>query len=744
MAISVNWPTGEIYVPKSDLTLVQLNPIEIRELNINWFRLELKALEDDLEGIGFPKTHTHNTEVQLGGLTYARVVEILHPYTITFEDGPYAINLVGANSNIGDVINFNQVSVRSSNSGGLISNSAIEYSSFNGGVTVDVVNGKSGTVFPSGTPQQPVNNIPDAKLIATYRGFNKLYIIGDIILDDETNLTDMIIEGQNANLTAITVNPIAIVINCEFREAVITGTLDGGCIIRDSIIYDLRYVNGVIFNSMLNPGTIHLDGGAAGHFISCYSGVPGLSTPTIDLGESGQALAMRNYAGGIKLINKAGSDSVSVDMASGQVILDSTITNGDIVVRGVGQLFNYSNGATVYSDGLISKKTVSSAILDTNITTYDSVGSVGAMLANTAYNGTVFIKIGSGYSGTTYPIGTKNQPVNNLEDAATLMNKYSANTLRLESDVTFNSTTSEIKDATVLGYKDYSHVITMTSSANIDDLTFINCSLTGTMTYEAEYYGCQFENYNGIAGYVEKCVLKGSNSMLENNTDITRFVKCISYDSINFPELYIGSKPVDFLSYLGLIKITNKSTANDITLNGILSYFYIDSTCTAGSITLSGRGRFIDMSGVGCTINTDYVYNTDMQTDKIWEAVASAYTDSSTMGGKLNTASSGGVDYDALADAVWNEDLSGHTIIGSAGASLNNLESMTIRILGLNQENFRFFGHVYDDNGNLTSANIRIYPTSNDVENNTNHTDAYRVLASYTDGKLSDYQVLKI
>jgi len=159
MAITIDWLTKVINVPKSDLTLIQASPTEIRELNINEFRLELKAIEATYYGMPNLKTHDHNTEVSLGGIVYARVVEILAPYTITFEDGQYAVNLVGANSNIGDRINVNQVSVRSANSAGLISNAAIEFSSFNGGVHVDEANitgnAKTGTTFPAGTLQQP-------------------------------------------------------------------------------------------------------------------------------------------------------------------------------------------------------------------------------------------------------------------------------------------------------------------------------------------------------------------------------------------------------------------------------------------------------------------------------------------------------------------------------------------------------------------------------------------------------------
>ncbi|OHB09042.1 MAG: hypothetical protein A3G46_01645 [Candidatus Zambryskibacteria bacterium RIFCSPLOWO2_12_FULL_39_16] len=117
MAISINWATKIINIPQNYLTDLGGG---IFELNVNTFRLDLRDIEDNEDGIPFQYTHTHNTEVTLGGLTLSRVVEIIAPYTITFEDGQYAVNLVGANNNIADRTNVNQVSVRSSNSAGMV------------------------------------------------------------------------------------------------------------------------------------------------------------------------------------------------------------------------------------------------------------------------------------------------------------------------------------------------------------------------------------------------------------------------------------------------------------------------------------------------------------------------------------------------------------------------------------------------------------------------------------------------
>lgn len=54
----------------------------------------------------------------------------------------------------------------------------------------------------------------------------------------------------------------------------------------------------------------------------------------------------------------------------------------------------------------------------------------------------------------------------------------------------------------------------------------------------------------------------------------------------------------------------------------------------------------------GSTVDTS-ILTVDAITASIWQAVSSQYTEPGSMGAKLNTASSGGVDLSALAQAVW-------------------------------------------------------------------------------------------
>lgn len=117
--ITIDWGTRIITVPQSFLTLIGG---VLYELDVNAFRLALKDLEDGEEGMAYPDTHQHNTEFVLSGVTYARSVEIINGYTVTFEDlGPhYTVRAVGANHNIADVLNFNSVNLIIGNSAGLV------------------------------------------------------------------------------------------------------------------------------------------------------------------------------------------------------------------------------------------------------------------------------------------------------------------------------------------------------------------------------------------------------------------------------------------------------------------------------------------------------------------------------------------------------------------------------------------------------------------------------------------------
>lgn len=120
MAISVNWITGEITVPKADMPVIQVSP-EIRSFDTAQFWLDLKDLEASADGMPWPDTQLNFPSYVISGFTYVQAFQIIAPYFVTFEDGQYGVALQNTNNNILDVATQNQVRIASQNSAGNIS-----------------------------------------------------------------------------------------------------------------------------------------------------------------------------------------------------------------------------------------------------------------------------------------------------------------------------------------------------------------------------------------------------------------------------------------------------------------------------------------------------------------------------------------------------------------------------------------------------------------------------------------------
>ena len=178
MALSVTWGTKIINVLQADLTPVTGT---LYELDTDQFRKDLKNLEDGEAGMPFPDTHTHNTEVTVAGVTYARFIEIINGYSITFEDAQYSVRLAGSNNNFFDVengiLNQNQVQIIPGNAAGLIT----------------VVSG-------SGVTSQDKIDIADAvwdhadgdfmvKIIKNKKSLEKTGAVWELIIYDDDNTT---------------------------------------------------------------------------------------------------------------------------------------------------------------------------------------------------------------------------------------------------------------------------------------------------------------------------------------------------------------------------------------------------------------------------------------------------------------------------------------------------------------------------------------------------------------------------
>lgn len=119
MSYTVNWITGEITIPASDLTLVSGTRYQ---LAMSTFLAECRRLEWVFSGgLWAPHIVDHtDTKFDFSGANYAPFDEVLSPYFVTFSAPATRVDLIGSNNNIVDVVTSNGISIVPSNSAGLI------------------------------------------------------------------------------------------------------------------------------------------------------------------------------------------------------------------------------------------------------------------------------------------------------------------------------------------------------------------------------------------------------------------------------------------------------------------------------------------------------------------------------------------------------------------------------------------------------------------------------------------------
>lgn len=303
-----------------------------------------------------------------------------------------AVDDLGAESDAAMPTAFTHLIRTSSSSATLQESAAIQYSSYGGGVTVDIGSSYSGTSFPVGTPQQPVNNMIDALSIAQAKGLSAFFILGDITLDDSLNFEQYSFYGESIDKTTFTIEANADVEKCEFYEGTVQGILDGQTKLKNCLINDINYISGYIELCVLG-GTVTLGGASDAYFLDCWAGTKKDNPPVVDMGGSGQTLVLQNFNGAIKIINKTGvNDECNISLNAGMVVLDSTVTAGSVNIMGTGALFDYSNGAIVDTSYLVNPLTVADSVWahDVGIFLKDIEG--GRWKIDTSLNQMIFYK----------------------------------------------------------------------------------------------------------------------------------------------------------------------------------------------------------------------------------------------------------------------------------------------------------------------------------------------------------------
>jgi len=452
----------------------------------------------------------------------------------------------------------------------------IQFSSFNGAVTVHLLSPYAGTLYPRGTPRQPVNNFADALVICTARGFTTINILGDATISAGA-FQNFNFVGSGVTETSLTIDAGAQVDGASFTQAAMNGTLDGDVVIDNCVINDLTYVDGSIQNSTF-VGTITLNGAQDTSLMNCRDGTPGTDFPHIDMGGSGSALNVQGWSGGIRIQNKTGPEAIAIGLVSGAVILDSSVTDGPITLSGVGTVINNSTGtAVVNTDGLVNKRDLFQQIVTG-----------------------VYLDSVNGVSGTGEGVGLPQTPVNSIADARTIANRdgYTAYHIRgsfvLDQAYT-NWTFQGVGE--ILSEIDF-------NGQTVTGSIFSLCSVTGAMgTGPIEIIDGRLRAATNLAGVFRDCGVPNTFSVAASATVV--FNQCFSgAAALGSAVLSVGAgASVSFRDWAGGVDVRGVTAGADVSVDSSKCHVTLGPTNTGGTIVLRGTGLVSDTTAGTTVVN---------------------------------------------------------------------------------------------------------------------------------------------
>lgn len=468
----------------------------------------------------------------------------------------------------------------------------IQYASFGGVVTIDVVDGYTlAQQALAGNKRYPIKSVQEAVQVADTRGLDTLSFVEDATLGAGDDVSEFILIGQNPTLTTLTVEAAALVVDCTFRAMTLTGMLDGECWIEDCTIEDLTYFAGRIDRSRIN-GALTLTGTALIDLIDSFSGESGDFILDVN---GWRSVSIHRLSGGIKIRNftgGAGSESITITGA-GQVELEDTVVAGTVSIVGVLNLIDNSGpGCTVNVDGQATR----AAIAET----------VWGESAEPVYIDAVY-----GASGTEYPQGTATNPVKTLADAHAIGARWNKKRLAINGHgiPTILTAALDWSEWLISGVTSITQDIVVLAGVNITGCRFRSVFITGLVI------GTTMDMMDGVAGdlsgiagaiYSLNCSFTGTLTFLDGGqlfvagggfSGQTGLLDPVILDCNNATFGAIG------IDSTGVIEIRNLTGNFYI---GMLLHggdVHRAASCDGGILELAGTARFRN-SGTGGSINT--------------------------------------------------------------------------------------------------------------------------------------------
>ncbi len=298
---------------------------------------------------------------------------------------------------------------------------------------------------------------------------------------------------------------------------------------------------------------------------------------------------------------------------------------------GTGDIDTSASFSAVITAGTVFKvlvSTGSSSKAEIGLPTDDPFTSPETLFSSIKTDENAVYVNGSGEAGTSWPIGTAQRPVNNLDDAITIATSRLLTTIRVAwGAFSINGSAYELD---IIGLGPELTTITI-NSVDCTFIRFKDVSIDGINvgTDLSTYENCAIGTYEVMATcYFYNCKIQAVLSIGDggNPVDGARFVNCEGATTAAVLDLtgYTGVDELNIVGFKGHLVISNLVVGGTVNVYGIGTYLVLDATCNAGTI-----GVFGDVTLVNNSTSTvyDYTNKPRVEVPVDVDAVAGSETD---------------------------------------------------------------------------------------------------------------------
>lgn len=206
------------------------------------------------------------------------------------------------------------------------------------------------------------------------------------------------------------------------------------------------------------------------------------------------------------------------------------------------------------------------------------------------YGGWVYLDVDYGVSGTTYPVGTRFTPVNNLPDAISLCSQYNFHQIEIRGTV---NVTQDVAGYLIKGGA--GTTILMMNGFSVADSEFERLYIAGNLgpdsanTYDVVGFA---DGVVGIDGLMRQCGFAGE-AMVRDNCNAV-LLECLTqrsddyHSTFNFSNVVTGGS-FNALGYGGYVALKSVAIPGLYVNMGMKSgQVDLYNTCTDGHITIAG------------------------------------------------------------------------------------------------------------------------------------------------------------